>query len=146
MRAIALSKLHLSERAVCYDIGAGTGSVAIEMALQAKKGRIFAIERRADAVELLKKNQAAFSAENLTIVAGSAPEACDDLPAPTHAFIGGSAGNLHGILAVLLQKNPQVRIVATGGLSGERRRADGVHEGISLCGYRGRVRSDRPQP
>ena len=113
VRAIALSKLRLSERAVCYDIGAGTGSVAIEMALQAKKGRIFAIERRADAVELLKKNQAAFSAENLTIVAGSAPEACDDLPAPTHAFIGGSAGNLHGILAVLLQKNPQVRIVAT---------------------------------
>lgn len=113
VRAIALSKLRLNERAVCYDIGAGTGSVAIEMALQAKKGRIFAIERRADAVELLKKNQAAFSAENLTIVAGSAPEACDDLPAPTHAFIGGSAGNLHGILAVLLQKNPQVRIVAT---------------------------------
>ena len=113
VRAIALSKLRLSERAVCYDIGAGTGSVAIEMALQAKKGRIFAIERRADAVELLKKNQAAFSAENLTIVSGSAPEACDDLPAPTHAFIGGSAGNLHGILAVLLQKNPQVRIVAT---------------------------------
>ena len=83
------------------------------MALQAKKGRIFAIERRADAVELLKKNQAAFSAENLTIVAGSAPEACDDLPAPTHAFIGGSAGNLRGILTMLLQKNPQVRIVAT---------------------------------
>ena len=113
VRAIALSKLRLSERAVCYDIGAGTGSVAIEMALQAKKGQIFAIERRADAVELLKKNQAAFSAENLTIVAGSAPEACDDLPAPTHAFIGGSAGNLRSILAVLLQKNPQVRIVAT---------------------------------
>ena len=113
VRAIALSKLRLSERAVCYDIGAGTGSVSIEMALQAKKGRIFAIERRADAVELLRENQAAFSAENLTIVAGSAPEACRDLPAPTHAFIGGSAGNLRSILTVLLQKNPQVCIVAT---------------------------------
>ena len=64
-------------------------------------------------VELLKKNQAAFSAENLTIVAGSAPEACAGLPAPTHAFIGGSAGNMREIVALLLAGNPRVRIVAT---------------------------------
>ena len=113
MRAIALSKLCLTERAVCYDIGAGTGSVAIEMALQAKCGHVYAVERRDDAVELLKKNQAAFHVENLTVVSGTAPEACRDLPAPTHAFIGGSAGNLRDIVAMLLAKNPNVRIVAT---------------------------------
>ena len=113
VRAIALSKLRLTERAVCYDIGAGTGSVAIEMALQAKCGHIYAVERRADAVELLKKNQAAFRVENLTVVSGTAPEACRDLPAPTHAFIGGSAGNLRDILSMLLAKNSHVRIVAT---------------------------------
>lgn len=104
VRAIALSKLRLTERAVCCDIGAGTGSVAIEMALQAKRGHVYAVERRIDAVELLKKNQAAFHVENLTVVSGTAPEACRDLPAPTHAFIGGSAGNLRDIVSMLLAK------------------------------------------
>ncbi len=113
VRAIALSKLRLTERAVCCDIGAGTGSVAIEMALQAKRGHVYAVERRIDAVELLKKNQAAFHVENLTVVSGTAPEACRDLPAPTHAFIGGSAGNLRDIVSMLLAQNPHVRIVAT---------------------------------
>lgn len=113
VRAIALSKLRLTERAVCCDIGAGTGSVAIEMALQAKRGHVYAVERRIDAVELLKKNQAAFHVENLTVVSGTAPEACRDLHAPTHAFIGGSAGNLRDIVSMLLAKNPHVRIVAT---------------------------------
>ena len=113
VRAVALSKLRLTERAVCYDIGAGTGSVAIEMALQAKHGHVYAVERRDDAVELLKKNQAAFHVENLTVVSGTAPEACRNLPAPTHVFIGGSAGNLRDILSMLLAKNPHVRIVAT---------------------------------
>ena len=113
VRAVALSKLRLTERAVCYDIGAGTGSVAIEMALQAKRGHVYAVERRDDAVELLKKNQAAFHVENLTVVSGTAPETCRDLPAPTHVFIGGSAGNLRDILSMLLAKNPYVRIVAT---------------------------------
>ena len=113
VRAVALSKLRLTERAVCYDIGAGTGSVAIEMALQAKHGHVYAVERRDDAVELLKKNQAAFHVKNLTVVSGTAPETCRDLPAPTHVFIGGSAGNLRDILSMLLAKNPHVRIVAT---------------------------------
>ena len=61
----------------------------------------------------MKKNQAAFHVENLTVVSGTAPEACRDLPAPTHVFIGGSAGNLRDILSMLLAKNPHVRIVAT---------------------------------
>ena len=47
------------------------------------------------------------------MVCGGAPEACVGLPAPTHAFIGGSAGNMHEIVALLLAKNPHVRIVAT---------------------------------
>ena len=46
-------------------------------------------------------------------MAGAAPDALESLPAPTHAFIGGSTGNLRGILDCLLKKNPDVRIVAT---------------------------------
>jgi precorrin-6Y C5,15-methyltransferase (decarboxylating) len=51
--------------------------------------------------------------KNLTVVPGTAPDACVDLPVPTHVFIGGSSGNMKEIIALLLQKNPKVRIVAT---------------------------------
>ena len=113
VRAVCLSKLALTERAVAWDIGAGTGSVAIEMALQARKGQVYAIERKDSAVELLHENVRRFRITNLTVVPGIAPEACSDLPAPTHAFIGGSSGNMKEIIDLLLEKNPRVRIVAT---------------------------------
>lgn len=53
VRAVCLSKLRLTERSVCWDIGAGTGSVSVEMALQAKQGLVCAVERREDAAALL---------------------------------------------------------------------------------------------
>ena len=112
VRSICLSKLALTGDAVCWDVGAGTGSVSVEMALQAESGHIFAIERSADALALLEKNREKFAAENLQIVAGAAPEACRALPAPTHVFLGGTAGHAREILALALQKNPHVRIVA----------------------------------
>ena len=111
VRTVSLSKLRLSEDSVCYDVGAGTGSVAIEMALRAYRGTVYAIEKKEDAVHLLEENRQKFAADNLEIVYGTAPEALDPLPAPTHAFVGGSSGNLRQILALLLQKNPSVRIV-----------------------------------
>ena len=113
VRAVCLSKLTLTEKAVVWDVGAGTGSVAIEMALQARKGAVYAIERKDTAVEILQENVRKFRTSNLTVVPGIAPEACSVLPAPTHAFIGGSSGNMKEIIALLLQKNPKVRIVAT---------------------------------
>ncbi len=113
VRAVSLSKLRLTSDAVCWDIGAGTGSVSIEMALLAPRGRVYAIERSERALELLAENRQRLHAENLTVVPGKAPAACADLPAPTHAFIGGSGGNLREILSLLLEKNPRVRIVAT---------------------------------
>ena len=113
VRAVCLSKLQLTERSVCWDIGAGTGSVAIEMALQAKKGQVYAIERKSTAVELLNLNKEKFFAENLFVISGCAPAACLELPVPSHAFIGGSSCNMREILALLLDKNPNIRIVAT---------------------------------
>ena len=113
VRSVCLSKLQITENAVCWDVGAGTGSVSIEMALQARRGKVFAIERRMDAVNLLRKNADKFGTEHLSIVLGLAPEACENLPAPTHVFIGGSAGNMKEILQLVLRKNPNARIVAT---------------------------------
>lgn len=113
VRSVCLSKLALTEHAICWDVGAGSGSVAIEMALKATGGEVFAIERKDTAVELLRENTRRFGLHNLTIVPGLAPEACRELPAPTHVFIGGSAGNMRQILAEILTKNPNARIVAT---------------------------------
>ena len=110
MRVEGLENLP-EDGAVIYDIGAGTGSVAIECALNAPHGTVYAVEKKAEAAELIRENKKNFAAENLTVVEGSAPEALEDLPAPDCAFIGGSSGNLQEIVEILLAKNPAVRIV-----------------------------------
>ena len=111
IRSISLSKLSLQEDSLCWDVGAGTGSVSIEMARQCLKGAVWAIEKKEEAVELLEENRRKFALDNLTIVPGLAPEALRDLPAPTHVFIGGSSGNLLSIMRTALEKNPEVRFV-----------------------------------
>ncbi len=111
VRTASISKLHLTKDAVVYDVGAGTGSVSIEMALTVTDGHVYAVEKKETAVELLHKNKQHFAADNLTIIEGLAPEALQELPVPTHAFIGGSSGNLDEIVGLLLQKNPGIRIV-----------------------------------
>jgi len=111
VRAISMSKLELHDDSVVWDIGAGTGSVSVECALAAYKGQVYAIEKEPDAVELIKRNKLKFKADNIIIVQGSAPDVLKVLPAPTHVFIGGTGGNLRGILNVLIDKNPDVRIV-----------------------------------
>lgn len=112
VRAVVMSKLRLKADSVCWDIGAGTGSVTVEAALAAYNGRVFAVEKKPEAAELLKENAAKFGLKNVEITEGSAPEACRPLPSPTHAFIGGSSGNMRDIIALLLEKNPHCRIVA----------------------------------
>lgn len=112
VRCLSVAKLMLAPGAVVYDVGSGSGSVTVEAAMNAPGGRVYAIERDAPAMELTKRNVARFHLENVEFVRGSAPEALADLPAPTHAFIGGSAGNLKEIIDCLIEKNPDVRIVA----------------------------------
>lgn len=113
VRAICLSKLALTENAVAWDVGAGSGSVAIEMALSLRNGRVYAIERKPEALDLLVENCQRLGAGNVKPVPGPAPAACESLPPPTHVFIGGSGGNLKDILTLILEKNPEARIVAT---------------------------------
>ena len=113
VRSICLSKLRLTPNAVCWDVGAGTGSVSIEMARLCADGTVYAIEKNEQALALLEKNRESFSASNMKIIPGLAPEACRDLPAPAHAFLGGTSGSVRDILALLLEKNPHVRIVST---------------------------------
>lgn len=111
VRSVSLSKLRLTRDAVVYDVGAGTGSVSIECARMADRGAVYAVERKEDALELMRENKKKFGVSNLNVVSGLAPEALEELPAPTHVFIGGSGGNLREIVECCLRKNPQVRIV-----------------------------------
>ena len=113
IRAVCLSKLALHEDSVVWDVGAGTGSVTVEAAMAARRGRVYAVERKDAAFDILRENLRRFHTDNVTPVSGTAPDACADLPAPTHAFLGGTTGHMKEIIALLLEKNPRVRIVAT---------------------------------
>lgn len=112
VRAITLSKLDLSPKSICYDVGAGTGSVTVEMALNAYRGHVYAIDSNPRALELVAQNCTRFRIGNVTQVLGRAPQILVDLPAPDAAFIGGSGGEMESIVEALLQKNPRVRLVA----------------------------------
>ncbi len=111
VRALSVAKLKLSDDSIIYDIGAGTGSVSIEMALCAVNGKVYAIEKEDPAADLIETNKLKFKTPNVEVIRGLAPEAMRDLPPPTHAFIGGSSGNLKDIVSCLLKKNPDIRIV-----------------------------------
>ena len=113
VRSIILSKLQLTRKAVFFDIGSGTGSIAVEAARMIPEGAVYAIERNAEALDLISRNAMRLLADCLVTVPGTAPESLPEHTVPTHAFIGGSGGRMHEILAALLEKNPQVRIVAT---------------------------------
>lgn len=111
IRVLSLAKLNLTENAILYDVGAGSGSVSVEGAGLCPGGMVYAIEKKPEAVELLRKNRCHFQVENMEIVAGEAPEVLKDLPAPSHVFIGGSSGRLFEIVEAVREKNREARFV-----------------------------------
>lgn len=111
VRTISLSYLELQEKDIVYDIGAGTGSVSVEAGLCCPKGKVFAIERKEEALELIRQNIQAFGAWNVEVIQGEAPKVLAELPPPDKVFIGGSGGNLKEILACILKKNPHALVV-----------------------------------
>ena len=91
VRSTVISKLEINRNDICWDIGCGTGSVSIEMALQCFDGKVYAVEK----------------------ICGSAPEALEELPAPDRVFIGGSSGRISEIADLVFSKNPNAVIVVT---------------------------------
>lgn len=110
VRAVALAKLRLTATDTVWDVGAGTGSVSIEAALVARAGSVWAVERNAAGVRLIRENADAFGCGNVHAVPGVAPEALAKLPVPDAVFVGGSAGELPFIVEAALEKNSQVRL------------------------------------
>lgn len=108
VRAAALAKLSAGPEDVCWDIGAGTGSVSVELALQTKA--VWAVERSPEALALARANRERFCAWNLRLLEGSAPAALSSLPPPDAVFIGGSGGSLTQILESVHSANPSARV------------------------------------
>ena len=111
VRSVSMSKLMPKATDVIYDIGAGTGSCSVELALIAKQGKVWAFERNPIAVELLGKNKELFGLTNLDVIAGEALENIKTMPAPDCVFVGGSGGDLCEMLDVIYAKNSKCRIV-----------------------------------
>lgn len=108
VRAAILAGLALTPADVCWDVGAGTGSVSVELALHSRS--VWAVERETEAVQLIRQNRERFCAWNLHVVEGTAPAALEKLPRPDVVFVGGSKGRLEAILHAAVEANPQVRI------------------------------------
>lgn len=110
VRAAVLAKLAVRPEDILWDVGAGTGSVSVELALAAPRGRVYAVECRPEGCALIKANREKFRTRNLVLVEGLAPAALSDLPAPDAVFIGGSKGSLAAIVDAALDKNSDARI------------------------------------
>lgn len=111
IREISVSKLHLARDSVVYDIGAGTGSVAVECARMAYNGKVYAVEKNEEAIKLIERNKILHGTDNLEIIKGEAPGILGGLEVPTHVFIGGSSGRLNQIIDIIFSKNGNARIV-----------------------------------
>lgn len=137
VRAVALAKLRLSRQGVFWDVGAGTGSVAVEAARLMPEGKVFAVEARPERVEVIAANRERFGVENLTVVPGEAPAALAGLPRPDRVFIGGSGGRLPEILASL-----RVALPVRGRLALNAVTLETLQEGLVALqwpGWRGEV-------
>lgn len=111
IRALSICKLGITDKSVIYDIGSGTGSIAMELALLSPDVQVYAIETNETAISLLERNRKKLGAFNVEIVSALAPDGLEDLPTPTHAFLGGTKGKLKEILECLYAKNPNMKVV-----------------------------------
>lgn len=116
VRVMALAELDLGPTSIVWDVGAGSGSVAIEAAQIAAGGSVFAIEMDPEDHQLISQNAERFGVSNLTPVLGAAPEAWEDLPTPDAIFVGGTGRALKPIVEAAFDKlKSEGRLVATTG-------------------------------
>lgn len=97
-RAVSVSSLEISPADICFDVGAGTGSVSVEMAMLCPRGKVYAIEKNPETAALIEKNVIKFQTDNIEIIQGIAPDALSGLPSPDKVFIGGSSGRIFDII------------------------------------------------
>ncbi len=109
---MSLARLGLRTTSVVWDIGAGSGSVAVEAARIASRGQVFAVEKNAEDVEIIRGNVERFQIPHVQVVHAKAPEGLDALPDPDAVFVGGSGGRMRAILTLSAKRlRPGGRIV-----------------------------------
>lgn len=113
IRISAVSKLAVLPADVCWDVGCGTGAVSVEMALNCYEGKVCSVDLNKEAVELTRKNSIEFGCDNIEVSEGRAPQCLESFPKPDKVFIGGSCGEVGGIMDIALRKNPYTRFVIT---------------------------------
>lgn len=98
VRVLALSRLQLRPHDTLWDLGAGSGSLAIEAAVFIRSGLIFAVEQNPERIQQIRRNAARFGVSNLSAVQAVLPEGLEPLPDPDRIFIGGGGRNLAAII------------------------------------------------
>jgi cobalt-precorrin-6B (C15)-methyltransferase len=133
VRAVTLAKLQLKTNDVFVDLGAGTGSISIEAARVLHQGKVIAVERKAEAVELIRKNCRKFKIENLKILEYEAPEGLETITHADKIMIGGSGGHLKDLIQWAYEILPLDGRIAMNMITMEN-----VHTGwemLKICGF-----------
>lgn len=134
IRAVSLSHLRLSTESMVWDIGAGSGAVAIEAARLAYRGRVWAVEKDGAARAVIGGNIRRHCAWNVIVVAAEAPDCLAGLPDPDAVFIGGSGGRLDDIIAAAAARlHPGGRLVVNAVTLENMQRA---RQSVSAAGLR----------
>lgn len=113
VRCAVISKLEIGRDDVCWDIGCGSGSVSVEMAMQCENGTVYAVDKNETAVRLTEQNSRRFACDNIQVIESDASHAAETLPVPDCVFIGGSGGELEKIINLAYNKNSSVKLVVT---------------------------------
>ena len=104
VRAVSLARLQLRADSLVWDIGAGSGSVGLEAARLCHRGHVWAIEKNAHDIEVIRQNHDAFRVANYTLVHDKAPAGMEAWPDPDAVFIGGSGGELTDLIRLVLSR------------------------------------------
>lgn len=116
VRAVSISKLRLDDNSILVDVGAGTGSIAVEASTYIRDGKVYAVEKEAKACDLIKKNIEKFHCSNLTLIEGRAPEMIPEIKY-NRMFIGGSTGSLREILLHFLKNAEKNGIIVLNAIA-----------------------------
>ena len=104
VRAVSLHALRLRADSVVWDVGAGSGAVAVEAARIAHQGCVYAVDKDGDSAHILQANVAKFGAGRVAVVIGAAPDALVGLPDPDAVFVGGGGAALPAILECVIRR------------------------------------------
>jgi precorrin-6Y C5,15-methyltransferase (decarboxylating) len=146
VRASILARLQPAPGEVLWDVGAGTGSVTVEMALAASMGKVYAVEMNPEGTSLIRQNRERFGAWNIHVVEGAAPAKLADLPAPDAVFLGGTKGSMLPSIECALSKNPSARFCVTGILLETAMEAIDILEGKGMAVTVTQIQSSETRP